>query len=216
MDFDNLRKKMVWEQLVGRGDITDKRVLNAFLKVPRHKFVPAAEQKIAYGDFPLPIGSGQTISQPYMVALMTQCLELKPNEKVLEIGTGSGYQAAILSELSKEVYSVERIAELSEAAQKVLSELGYANIHFKIDDGTLGWKENAAFDAIIVTAGAPKAPEPLLEQLADGGRLVIPIGGSFSQILTVFEKQAGKIKSAEVCGCMFVPLVGKEGWRDSL
>lgn len=215
MNYDEVRKRMVEMQLVTRG-ITDERVLAAFLKVQRHKFLPQQEQKDAYGDFPLPIGCGQTISQPYMVALMTQCLKLKGNEKVLEIGTGSGYQAAILAELAKEVYTVERFAELSEKAQHILKESGYSNIYFKTADGSLGWKEYALFDAIVVTAGAPSVPDTLIEQLAEGGRLVIPIGGGFAQTLTVFEKQLGKIRAAEICGCMFVPLVGKEGWRDSL
>lgn len=215
MNFDSQRVKMAEEQLIARGDITNRRVLDAFLKVPRHKFVPLQEQKSAYGDFPLPIGCGQTISQPYMVALMTQCLGLKGDEKVLEIGTGSGYQAAILAQLAKEVYTVERFAELSETAKTNISELGYSNIYFKVGDGTLGWKENAPFDGIIVTAGAPRPPQPLLEQLAQGGRLVIPIGGGFSQTLTLIKKGPGpaQIESKEVCGCMFVPLVGKEGWN---
>lgn len=213
MDFDALRKNMVEQQLIGRGDITDARVIQAFLKVPRHKFVTSNEQKKAYADCPLPIGNGQTISQPYMVALMTQCLELKGDERVLEIGTGSGFQTAILAEIAKQVYTIERFAELSENAKKNLSDLNYSNIHFKTGDGTLGWKENAPFDGIIATAGAPKAPVRLLEQLADGARLVIPIGGSISQALTVFQKKAKKIESAEVCGCMFVPLVGEDGWK---
>ena len=213
MDFDALRKNMVEEQLVASGEITDKNVLKAFLKVPRHKFVSENEQHSAYADFPLPIGSGQTISQPYMVALMTQCLELKGNEKVLEIGTGSGYQTAILAEIAKEVYTIERFSGLTDKAKQVLSELGYKNIYFKTADGTLGCKKNAPFDAIIVTAGAPSAPESLLNQLADGARLVIPIGESLSQALTVFKKAQGTFLKTEVCGCMFVPLIGKEGWK---
>jgi protein-L-isoaspartate(D-aspartate) O-methyltransferase len=213
MDFDSLRKKMVQEQLIAR-DITDQKVLQAFLKVPRHKFVPPSEQSSAYGDFPLPIGSGQTISQPYMVALMTQCLRLTGAEKVLEIGTGSGYQAAILAELAKDIYTIERVYELSQKSEKMLTELGYKNIYFKVGDGSLGWKANAPFDAIIVTAGAPRAPQPLLEQLAEGGRLVIPIGGGLSQVLTVFTRTKSGIQTSEFCGCMFVPLVGEEGWRE--
>lgn len=212
MDFELARQKMVEGQLIARGDITDQKVLQAFLKVPRHKFVSAREQ-IAYGDFPLPIGCGQTISQPYIVALMTQCLKLKGTDRVLEIGTGSGYQAAILAEIAKEVYTLERFTELSEKAKVILSELGYQNIHFKVGDGTVGWEENAPFDGIVVTAGAPKMPQPLLEQLADGGRLVVPIGGNFSQTLKVFEKKGKKVESIDVCGCMFVPLIGKEGWK---
>lgn len=202
---------MVEEQLIAR-DITDKRVLEAFLKVPRHKFISQSEQNSAYGDFPLPIGCGQTISQPYMVACMTQCLGLEGNEKVLEIGTGSGYQAAILAELAKKVYTVERIESLSANAKSALLESGYKNIYFKVGDGTLGWKESAPFDGIIVTAGAPEVPQPLLDQLGENGRFVIPIGENLSQVLTVFEKKNGKVKKAEVCGCMFVPLIGKKGW----
>jgi len=211
MDFDNLRKKMVSEQLLAR-DITDKKVLDVFLKIPRHKFILPQEQTIAYGDYPLSIECGQTISQPYIVALMTQCLKLSGSEKVLEIGTGSGYQTAVLAEMSKEVYTVERFKELSEKAQLVLSELGYKNIFFKISDGTLGWKEKSPFDAIIVTAGSPKVPKPLLDQLAEGGRLVIPVGEGLCQILTVFEKTGKDFKKTEICGCMFVPLIGKEAW----
>ena len=214
MDFDSLRKNMVEQQLIAREDITDEKVLAALLKVPRHKFVPLTEQNSAYGDFPLPIGCGQTISQPYIVALMTQCLKLNGSEKVLEVGTGSGYQTAILAEIATEVYTIERFAELSENAKRNLSELKYSNIYFKVGDGTLGWKENARFGGIIVTAGAPKAPVALLEQLADGARLAIPIGGGLSQTLTVFHRKAIKIESTEVCSCAFVPLVGKEGWKE--
>lgn len=213
MNFDLLRKNMVEQQLMARGDITDKNVIKAFLKVPRHKFVPDKEQASAYSDFPLPIGCGQTISQPYMVALMTQCLELKGDEKVLEIGTGSGYQTAVLAEIAKEVYTIERFAELSQIAEKVLTELKYKNISFKVSDGTLGWVEKAPFGAIIVTAGAPDAPKFLLNQLAEGGRLVMPVGENLSQVLTVYKKLKGKIKINPVCGCVFVPLVGKEGWK---
>jgi protein-L-isoaspartate(D-aspartate) O-methyltransferase len=212
MDFNAFRKQMVKEQLIAR-DITDESVLRAFLKVPRHKFIPQIERKDAYGDFPLPIGCGQTISQPYIVALMTQCLNLKGDERVLEIGTGSGYQTAILAELSKKVYTVERLEELSRTAEKKLAELDYKDIYFKISDGSLGWGENAPFDGIIVTAGSPCLPQPLLEQLAEGGRLVIPLGENSTQVLTVVEKNFGKIKSRQVCGCMFVPLVGEQGWN---
>lgn len=214
MNFDAQRKNMLEQQLIARGDIIDKKVLEVFLKVPRHKFVPEKLQADVYGDYPLPIGSGQTISQPYMVALMTQCLGLKAADIVLEVGTGSGYQSAILAEIAKEVYTIERFPELSQSAACVLKELGYKNIYFKSGDGTLGWQEKSPFDRIIVTAGAPSAPRPLLEQLAEGGRLVIPIGGNYSQTLTILEKDNGKIKATEVCGCMFVPLVGKEGWKN--
>ncbi|MFH1202256.1 MAG: protein-L-isoaspartate(D-aspartate) O-methyltransferase [Candidatus Omnitrophota bacterium] len=212
MDFDFLRKKMVEEQLIRRG-IKNERVLAAFSKVPRHKFIPENLHDSAYGDFPLAIGEGQTISQPYMVAIMTEHLDPKKSEKILEIGTGSGYQAAILAELAGEVYSVERFDGLSKKAEMVLSELGYKNIHLKVDDGTLGWREFAPFDGIIITAGAPKVPNNLVGQLTDDGRMLIPIGGSFSQVLTLVKKQIGQITCKEICGCVFVPLVGKHGWQ---
>ena len=203
---------MVQEQLIPRG-INEPRVLSAFRRVQRHKFVPNKMEDMAYSDHPLPVGEGQTISQPYMVALMTEKLALSGEEKVLEIGTGSGYQAAILAELAKEVYSMERFSPLANKAQETLASLGYNNIHIKVGDGTLGWKEFAPFDRIIVTAGAPHIPESLFEQLSENGKLVIPVGGSFSQVLTVAEKKRGKISQEEICGCVFVPLVGKEGWR---
>jgi protein-L-isoaspartate(D-aspartate) O-methyltransferase len=215
MNYDELRKNMVEQQLIARTDIIDKKVLEAFFKVPRHKFVSDKDQTSAYSDFPLPIGSGQTISQPYMVALMTQCLKLNGKEKVLEIGTGSGYQTAILAEIAKEVYTVERFAELSASAEKILNKLGYKNIRFKAGDGTLGWEEEAPFDGIIVTAGAPFVPKPLLDQLKDNGRLVIPVGPNLNQTLTVYTKKGNQIDSEQICGCMFVPLIGKEGWKDN-
>ena len=202
---------MVEEQLIPRG-IKDLRLLQAFQKVPRHKFVTEKYSDSAYGDFPLPIGAEQTISQPYMVALMTQCLELAGGETVLEIGTGSGYQAAILAELTGRVYSVERMADLAEQAEIRLKELGYHNVQIKTGDGTTGWQKYAPYDEIIVTAGAPAIPNPLIEQLGVGGRLVIPIGGSFNQILTVVNKHKDKIETEEICGCVFVPLLGKYGW----
>jgi len=209
-----LRNRMVEEQLVTRG-IFDNRVLNAFRKIPRHKFVPHENLVNAYGDYPLPVGEGQTISQPYMVALMTQCLDLKGDEKVLEIGTGSGYQAAILAELAKEVYSIERIAILAQRAKTTLDDLGYTNIKIKVEDGTEGWDEFAPYDGIIVTAGAPSMPEPLLEQLAENGRMTIPIGGGFSQVLVLVRKEKGKVIQQEICGCVFVPLIGRYGWKTS-
>jgi len=213
-DFQALRDAMVEEQLVGRG-ISDERVLSAFRKVPRHEFVLAEDAEIAYGDFPLPIGKAQTISQPYMVALMTQCLRLKGPERVLEIGTGSGYQSAILAELTKEVYSVERLAPLLVSAKKVLSRLGYVNCFLKEGDGTLGWAEHAPYDGIIVTAGSPGIPDSLVRQLKDGGRLVLPVGsGTFGQVLTVVERNKSRIDKTEICGCSFVPLIGKEGWSE--
>ncbi|OGX14670.1 MAG: protein-L-isoaspartate O-methyltransferase [Omnitrophica WOR_2 bacterium RBG_13_41_10] len=213
MDYELLRKKMVQEQLIARG-IKDERVLKAFYKVERHKFIPEELWVSAYADFPVPIGEGQTISQPYIVALMTECLKLTGKEKVLEIGTGSGYQAAILAELTKEVYGIERFEKLAKKAGQILSELGYKNIKLKTDDGTLGWQEFAPFDRIIVTAAGPSIPLPLTEQLNDNGKLILPLGESFSQVLTVVEKSKGKLNSIDVCGCVFVPLVGKHGWRE--
>ena len=210
--FEAMRRSMVEEQLMSRG-ISDKIVLDAFRKVPRHEFIPEKLWQNAYNDYPLPIGENQTISQPYMVALMTECLRLKGHEKILEVGTGSGYQAAILAEIVKEVYSVERFQDLAQGAEGVLKKLGYKNTKIKVDDGTLGWEEFAPFDGIIVTAGAPGIPESIVRQLKDGGRLVIPIGsGGFGQILTLVEKIGSSVRTSEICGCMFVPLIGKEGW----
>jgi len=213
MDYDALRKQMVDEQLVGRA-IKNKRVLEAFYKVPRHKFVPPDLRDNAYADFPLPIGTGQTISQPYIVALMTELLDLSPQDKVLEIGTGSGYQTAILAQLAQKVYSMERFKELSRDAQVILSELGYNNVRLKVGDGTLGWPEEAPFEKIIVTAASQRMPLPLAEQLAEKGRIVIPLGESFSQMLTVAEKVNNQLQHREICGCVFVPLVGKHGYHD--
>ena len=212
MDYARLRKEMVEQQLVPRG-IKNNAVLDAFLKVERHRFVLEESLDNAYDDFPLSIGAGQTISQPYIVALMTECLGLKPHDRVLEIGTGSGYQAAILSLLCKEVYSVERLASFIKKTQTLLKELGYLNINIKEGDGTLGWSEEAPFDKIIVTAAAPKVPEPLFEQLKEGGRMVLPIGEVSSQSLTVVEKINNRPSISGVCGCVFVPLVGKYGWE---
>jgi len=193
--------------------IRDERVLSAMERVPRHLFVPPELVPYAYEDRPLPIGAGQTISQPYIVALSTQALELSPQDRVLEIGTGSGYQAAVLAELAGEVYTVERLPELSQAARERLERLGYKNLHFRVGDGTKGWPEEAPFDAILVTAAAPRVPQSLIEQLAEGGRLVIPIGGRESQTLWRMEKRAGRLKKAYLCPCTFVPLIGEEGWR---
>ena len=206
------RKAMVEEQLIVRG-ISDKRVLEAFRKVPRHEFVPKEFAQSAYNDYPLPIGENQTISQPYMVALMTESLNLKGSERILEVGTGSGYQAAILAELAAEVYSIERFQGLADTAKKALDSLGYKNIKIKTGDGTLGWRELAPYDAIVVTAGAPGIPESLIKQLKDKGRLVIPIGESgFGQVLTIIERIGKAVRTSEICSCMFVPLIGKEGW----
>lgn len=211
MDYEILRKRMIQEQLIPRG-IKNPTVLNVFSKIERHKFIPESLRNGAYADFPLSIGEGQTISQPYIVALMTECLDLTGKEKVLEIGTGSGYQTAILAELAGEVYSIERFEVLTERAQTLLSELGYKNIKIKVGDGTLGWEEAAPFDRIIITAASPKIPLPLIEQLADSGKLILPLGESLAQVLTLVEKKEGKLKSMDICGCVFVPLVGKHGW----
>ena len=212
MDFGALRKLMVDRQLKGR-DITDERVLTVFLEVSRHEFVQEELKSSAYDDCPLPIGQGQTISQPYMVALMTQILKLQTQERVLEIGTGSGYQSAILARLCKEVYSVERIDNLAQGAQNRLKKLGFGNVHIVVADGTMGLEQFAPYDAIIVTAASPQIPEVLLAQLENGGRLAIPVGDRFSQVLTLCEKKSKEeIIQKQICGCMFVPLLGKEGW----
>lgn len=204
---------MVQEQLVPRG-ISDERILETFRKVERHEFVPPELSRNAYEDHPLPIGEGQTISQPYMVAAMTQCLGLTGNEKVLEIGAGSGYQAAILADLAKEVYSVERIPLLAKKAESTLKRLGISNVKIKIGDGTLGWSEQAPYNSIIVTAAAPEIPDEYIAQLEPGGKLVIPVGGRFTQVLTRVEKNKDGIKTTEICGCVFVPLLGEKGWKE--
>ena len=214
-EYQAARKRMVEVQMALRG-ISDPRVLEAFRQVPRHRFVPESFRDQAYEDYPLPIGEDQTISQPYMVAMMTDALELKGPEKVLEIGTGSGYQAAILAELVAELYTLDRLDVLVEQAQKVLEALGYQNVHFRVGDGTLGWPEAAPFDAIVVTAGSPQIPRPLVEQLALGGRLVIPVGDRFSQTLTRVRKDAaGNLKHEYLGGCRFVRLIGRHGWEGS-
>jgi len=206
------RLNMVDVQLAHRG-IKDKRVLDAMRKVPRHLFVPSELASVAYADQPLSIGQSQTISQPYMVALMSECLRLRGGEKILELGTGSGYQTAILAELGSSVCTIERINTLSMGAQKTLKHLGYENIKFKIGDGTLGWSENVPYDGIMITAGAPKVSQVLIDQLSEGGRIVIPVGNSFSQELVVVSKINKKIRTKNICGCMFVPLIGKHGWN---
>lgn len=208
-----LREKMVLHQLAGRG-VNDSKVLQAFREVPREVFVPEPVKEHAYQDSPLSIGSGQTISQPYIVALMTELLEVKPGDKVLEVGTGSGYQAAILLKMEAKVYGVERYSNLAKEAKEKITALGYT-IKIKIGDGTLGWREFAPFDKIVVTAAAPKAPQSLLEQLTVGGKLVIPLGSRFSQEITIVEKRAkDEFSSKAVCGCVFVPLIGEEGWNE--
>ena len=203
---------MVQEQLVPRGN-SDKGVLAAMRKVPRHCFVDDALQSRAYGDFPLPIASGQTISQPYIVALMTQALALTGTERVLEIGTGSGYQAAVLSRLCGQVYTVERINLLLAGSRRVFDSLRYFNIVSKLDDGTLGWPEHSPYDAVIVTAGGPDIPAPLIDQLVDGGRLVIPVGDQHLQVLQLVEKHGEEVTVRELEKVRFVDLVGEHGWK---
>ncbi|MGB9823699.1 MAG: protein-L-isoaspartate(D-aspartate) O-methyltransferase [Candidatus Hydrothermia bacterium] len=212
--FENLRKRLVesWKRY---RDIYDESVIQAFLKVPRHRFVPQEMIEEAYGDYPLPIGFGQTISQPYMIAYMVQALKPDKNARVLEIGTGSGYTTAILAELFKEVYTVEIIPDLSIRAQKVLKELGYENIYFRIGDGSEGWEEYAPYERIIVTAAAPDVPPPLAGQLTEGGILVIPITRGFGEVLYRYTKERGKLKGEELTYCSFVPLKGKYGFGKS-
>ncbi len=212
--FAIARERMVREQIEARG-IKDPRVLAAMRKVPRHLFVDEALWPQAYNDYPLPIGEGQTISQPYIVALMTAALELKGDEKVLEIGTGSGYQTAILAELAKSVFTIERVNDLMLRAKKILDRLGYFNVAYKVGDGTLGWPEMAPFQGIIVTAAAPDIPLPYLEQLDVGGRIVIPVGDRSAQVLyKVTKLPNGELKKENLGGCRFVPLIGKYGWPE--
>ena len=203
---------MVEEQIVSRG-IKDAKLISAMKKIPRHLFIEEALQSQAYSDHPLPIGEKQTISQPYMVALMTEALLLTGKEKVLEIGTGSGYQTAILAEMSEKVFSIERIRPLAIRARKLLYELGYFNVEIKIFDGTFGWMEESPFDAIIVTAGSPDIPQPLIDQLGAGGRLVVPVGDAFVQDLIRVTKTEEGIKKEDLGGCRFVKLIGKYGWE---
>jgi protein-L-isoaspartate(D-aspartate) O-methyltransferase len=212
-DYRIAREKMVKNQLVPRG-ITDPGVLKAMRKVPRHLFVEEALVGEAYNDHPLPIGHQQTISQPYIVALMTQALELTGKEKTLEIGTGCGYQTAILAELSEKVYTIERIRPLMEEARALLAELNYLNVIFSAFDGTIGWKEYEPYDAIMVTAGAAKIPQPLLEQLADGGRMIIPIGDKTSQDLIRITRDKDHYDKRSLGGCRFVNLIGIHGWNE--
>ncbi len=207
--FDLQRQRMVEEQLIPRG-IKDQRVLDAFRRVPRHMFVASAQQHQAYQDHPLPIGLEQTISQPYIVALMTEALRLTGTEKVLEIGTGSGYQAAILAELADQVYTVERHERLSEQAADILRKIGYTNIYFKISDGIMGWPEKGPYQGILVTAGAPEIPTALLEQLSPEGRLVIPVGDSWMQELLLVTREKEGLRKINLGGCRFVPLVGDD------
>jgi len=214
INYNKLREEMVFEQILKRG-IYDKEILEAFKTVPRHLFIPPQQRGFAYSDCPLAIGQDQTISQPYIVALMTKSLEIQPGMSILEVGTGSGYQAAILAFLKVKVYSIERIALLAEEARKVLDSLGYQSVKIKVGDGTLGWKEHAPYDRIIVTAASMQLPKALVEQVKVGGKIIIPLGERFHQDLTVINKiNKNEIKKENICGCIFVPLIGEGGWNE--
>ncbi len=208
MDFEKERQRMVEVDLRGR-DITDPKVLAAMLKVPRHEFVTEQYQGLAYADFPLPIGKDQTISQPYIVALMTQSALLKPGDRVLEIGTGSGYQAAVLAEMVQEVYTIEIIEALANDARKDLQRLAYANVKVLHGDGYQGWPEFAPFDAILLTAAAPEIPQPLIDQLKEGGRMILPLEGMFFQNLIRITKHKDELRREEITGVRFVPMTGE-------
>jgi len=203
---------MVEEQLVARG-VTDQRVLEVMRRLPRHLFVEEALRDRAYGDHPLPIGEGQTISQPFIVGRMTELLRLGGREKVLEVGTGCGYQAAVLAELAGRVCTMERIARLAARARETLEGMGYRNVWVRAANGTLGWPDEAPFDRILVAAGGPAVPPPLFEQLAEGGRMVMPVGDAAGQVLEVIEKRGGQMHTTEHAGCVFVKLVGKYAWE---
>src|SRR5208283_4671009 len=213
VNFKKARERMVETQIAARG-VHDERVLEAMRKVPRHLFLDEALRDQAYSDHPLPIAEKQTISQPYIVALMTESLELNGSEKVLEIGTGSGYQSAILAELADRVFSIERYPDLAYRANTILQKLGYGNIIVRVGDGSLGWPDEAPFDGIIVTAGTPKIPQPLVDQLKMGGRLVVPVGDRFGQDLILVRRVAEGIKKTNLGGVRFVNLVGKWGWKE--
>ena len=212
-EYQSLRQQMV-ETLVDRG-IRDSKVLAAFRKVPRHLFLDEALWPQAYSDYPLPIGEKQTISQPYIVALMTEALGLTGTEKVLEIGTGSGYQTAILAEIADSVYTIERLPDLAKRARKTLDQLKYTNVIIRIGDGTGGWRDESPFGGIIVTAAAPEAPDPLLQQLEIGGRLVIPIGNEqFQDLLVYFKEGEDRYREENLGGCRFVKLIGEHAWKE--
>jgi protein-L-isoaspartate(D-aspartate) O-methyltransferase len=210
--FERARAQMVEEQLARRG-ITDHRVLDAMRRIPRHLFVEEALRERAYGDHPLPIGEQQTISQPYIVALMTALLALSGREKVLEIGTGSGYQTAVLAALARRVCSIERLAPLAARARAILEGLGLTNVWIRVGDGTLGWPDEAPFDRILIAAGGSVVPPPLFDQLAEGGRMVLPIGDESGQTLTLVENVGGTMRTTPCGDCMFVKLVGKYAWE---
>lgn len=207
------RQEMVVNDLRGR-DIRDKRVLDVMGNLPRERFIPPKYSGQAYNDNPLPIGMGQTISQPYIVALMTQCLQLCGDEEVLEIGTGSGYQSAILASLAAKVYTIERFGELSERAQAALGDLGFKNIEFAVGDGSCGWGKDKQFDRIIVTAAVPQIPETLSNQLKENGLIVAPIGGMWTQDLVIAKKHADRLSVTSICGCRFVKLIGQHGFSE--
>ena len=210
--YETSRARMVEEQLAHRG-ITDERVLAAMRRIPRHLFVEEPLRDRAHGDHPLPIGEEQTISQPYIVGFMTQLLELRGQEKILEVGTGSGYQTAVLAELARRVCTIERLPRLAERARGLLEQLGYDNVWVRVGSGTLGWPDEAPFDRILVTAGGPSVPPPLFQQLAEGGRMVVPVGDVTNQTLTVVEKIRGEMKTRSCGECKFVKLVGKYAWE---
>ena len=207
-----LRTRMVEEQLRSRG-IRDPRVLATMAKVPREEFIASGDLKDAYGDHPVPIGAGQTVSQPYIVAAMVEALELQPTDRVLEVGTGTGYEAAILGELAAEVWTIERHEELANKAREILARLGYANVHIVYGDGSLGLPEHAPFQGILVAAAAPRIPESLVAQLADGGRLVVPVGDRYEQQVHVVHKEGQEMVVTKHDLCRFVPLVGAQGWE---
>jgi protein-L-isoaspartate(D-aspartate) O-methyltransferase len=211
--YDNLRNRMITEQIVSRG-IREERLLDALQRVPRHWFVPQEYANIAYSDGPLPIGHGQTISQPYIVALMTQLLELQGDEVVLEVGTGSGYQAALLAALAHQVHTIERHPALAEKADLVLRKLGLTNVIVHVGDGTLGLPAYSPYQAIMVTAAAPRVPQPLFDQLDEGGWLVLPEGGSGGQMLDRWHKQGGEYHQEHIAPVAFVPLRGQHGWKE--
>ncbi len=211
--YERQREDMVKHQIKSRG-ITDPNVLDAMRTVPRHLFVSEALREQAYGDYPLPIGEQQTISQPYIVAEMTQALELSKDHRVLEIGTGSGYQAAILAEIVYRVYTIERIRSLYIQARNLLDKLHFHNIVMRCSDGTAGWQDQSPFDAIIVTAGAPDVPERLIDQLSEGGRMVVPVGNQHSQDLIKITKENNRIHKSNLGGCRFVKLIGAHGWKE--
>ena len=214
-DFDDMRRRMVERQIAARG-ITGELVFEAMRKVPRHEFVPAHLRAHAYDDGPLPIGEGQTISQPYIVALMTAALDLAGGERVLEIGTGCGYAAAVLAEIAGEVYTIERLAPLADRARQTLGRLGYGNVHVIVGDGTLGWPDAAPYAGIVVTASGPGVPDALKEQLAIGGKLVIPVehGGGFQYLERITRIAEGEYETASLGGVRFVRLIGAQGWHD--